>query len=64
MIDRLRSLIYPTALVVMLATLWVHAWKQSLDAQLKPGWFPAKDPALIERALRADNSAVELAEAY
>ena len=53
MSDFLRSLAYPFAMVFVVGTTWAFAWARSVGDAADRRYWPAKDPALMERVLRA-----------
>lgn len=52
MSDRLRNLLYPLTLFVMVAILWAYAHSESVGGS-GTNWLPPADPDLFER-IRAD----------
>lgn len=63
MADRLRNLLYPLTIIMIVASLWAYAEAESLRAQINPNWMPPIDPELTQRvwgvAHSADTNPVE-----
>ncbi len=58
MADKLRELLYPITVILMIAVLWAYAWAQSLESQLALPGVASDDPALYLRAM-ADGGATQ-----
>ena len=57
MADRLRNLLYPLTIIMIVASLWAYAQAESLRAQINPNWMPPIDPELNQRVWGAAASA-------
>ncbi len=51
MMDFLRHILYPTALLFSIATVAVNGWSSRLDQTARHGFYPALNPQLMHQVL-------------
>lgn len=57
MADWLREILYPAVLFILVASLWVYAYAESLHARLDPEIPPLTHPRLIDSIRNVDDVA-------
>ncbi|HLL90874.1 MAG TPA: hypothetical protein VK324_16355 [Tepidisphaeraceae bacterium] len=64
--DRLRNLLLPGVVIVVLCTTWALAWSKSLESEASRGYYyPAAIPTMDERpSAEGEDATAALSDAF
>ena len=59
--EKIRAVAYPLVTLVMVGSLWIFAWSQSLQAKTAHGYWAPENPGLCKKASELGGSSSPVA---